>query len=121
MMQEAKHRVRVTLTPLLKFHELEASLGSAEFGFEDPTQVPIITATLGTKFDPSWDYNNSSKRGVLGDKRMYLLIKAPKSLAKGQALLQLEADVRVRGVLLPAVLRCRKEPAVEQLTVSLWG
>src|SRR5712691_7697815 len=45
VMQEVKRQVKVTLSPMLKFQELEASLGSAEFGFEYAEQVPLISAT----------------------------------------------------------------------------
>jgi hypothetical protein len=121
VMQEMKHQVKVTLSPLLKFQALEVSLGSAEFGFEDPAHVPIISAALGTSFDPSWDYRSGSKPGVLGTKWMYLLIKAPKGMTSGQALLELEADVLIRGSRMAAKLWRRQEQATPQLTVSLWG
>ena len=121
VMQEAKHPVKVTLSPLLKFQEWEASLGSAEFGFEYSKQVPIISAALGTSFDSSWDYRSGSKPGVLGTKWMYLLVKAPKGVISGQALLELEADVLIRGSLLAAKLWHQPDQAGAQLTVSLWG
>ena len=106
---------------VLKFQELEASLGSAEFGFEYTEQVPLISAAVGAGFDPSWDYGAGSRREVLGTKWMYLLIKAPKGLTSGRALLDLEADVLVRGVRLPVVFWRQREQAAKQLTVSLWG
>jgi hypothetical protein len=121
VMQEVKRQVKVTLSPLLKFQELEASLGSAEFGFEYTEQVPLISATPGAGLDPSWDYGAGPKREVLGTKWMYLLIKAPKGLTSGRALLDLEADILVRGVRLPVIFWRQQEQAAEQLTVSLWG
>jgi hypothetical protein len=121
VMQEVKRQVKVTLSPLLKFQELEASLGSAEFGFEYTEQVPLISATPGASFDPSWDYGVGPRREVQGTKWMYLLIKAPKGLTSGRALLDLEADVLVRGVRLPVIFWRQQEQAAEQLTVSLWG
>jgi hypothetical protein len=121
VMQEVKRQVKVTLSPLLKFQELEASLGSAEFGFEYTEQVPLISATPGGGFDPSWDYGAGPKREVLGAKWMYLLVKAPKSMTSGRALLDVEADVLVRGVRLPVTFWHKQEQAAPQLTVSLWG
>lgn len=121
VMQEVKRQVKVTLSPSLKFQELEASLGSTEFGFEYTEQVPLISAALGAGFDPSWDYGAGPKREVLGTKWMYLLIKVPKGMTSGRALLDLEADVLVRGVRLPVVFWRQQEQAAEQLTVSLWG
>jgi hypothetical protein len=80
-----------------------------------------VSAALGTSFDPSWDYRDSSKLGVLGTKWMYLLVKAPKGLTSGQALLELEADVLIQGSRVAAKLWHQPDQAVAQLTVSLWG
>jgi hypothetical protein len=116
-----KYQIKVTFSPLLKFQELEASFGSAEFGFEDSEQVPLISGTLGTSLDPTWSYRAGRKREVSGTKWMYLLIKVPKGLTSGQALLELEADVLVRGTHMAAKLWHQQNPAVAQLTTSLWG
>ena len=121
VVQEVKRQVKVTLSPLLKFQELEASLGSAEFGFEYSEQVPLISATPGAGFDPSWDYGAGPKREVLGTRWMYLLVKAPKGMTSGRALLELEADVLVRGVRLPVTFWRQQEQAAPQLTVTLWS
>jgi hypothetical protein len=121
VMQEVKRQVKVTLSPLLKFQEMEASFGSAEFGFEYTEQIPLISATPGASFDPSWDYGAGPGQEVRGVKWMYLLVKAPKGQASGQALLELGADVRVRGVRLPVTFWRKQEQAAPQLTVSLWS
>lgn len=52
---------------------------------------------------------------------MYLLVKALKGMISGPTLLDLEADVQVRGVRLPVVFGRQKEQVAKQLTVSLWG
>ncbi|HEX4208725.1 MAG TPA: hypothetical protein VHZ51_31890 [Ktedonobacteraceae bacterium] len=65
-------------------------------------------------------YGASPRREVLGTKWMYLLVKAPKGQASGRAILELEADVLVRGVRLPVTFWRRQEQDA-QLTVSLWG
>lgn len=121
VMQEVKRQIKVTLSPSLKFQEVEASLGSAEFGFEYTEQIPLISASIGNSFDPSWDYRAGPGQEVQGTKWMYLLVKAPKGLTSGQALLELEADVLVRGVRLPVTFWRRQEQATPQLTISLWG
>jgi hypothetical protein len=121
VVQEVKRQIKVTLNPSLKFQELEVSLGSAEFGFEYIEQIPVISAAIGAGFDPSWDYRAGPKREVQGTKWMYLLIKASKGLTSGRALLDVEADVLVRGVRLPVTFWRQQEQAKAQLTVSLWG
>lgn len=121
VVQEVKRQVKVTLSPQIKFQEVEASLGTADFGFEYTEQIPLITAALGTSFDPSWDYGVGTGHAVQGTKWMHLLVKAPKGQVSGQVLLELEADVLVRGVRLPVTFWRRQEQVAPQLTVSLWG
>lgn len=121
VVQEVRRSIKVTFSPLLKFQELEASVGRAEFGFEYTEQVPLISGTLGTSFDPTWSYDAGRKRRVEGTKEMYLLIKAPKGLANAQAQLELDADVLVRGTVIAARLWRKQEQAADPLTVSLWG
>jgi hypothetical protein len=119
--QEEKRQIKVTLSPLLKFQSLEASLGNAEFGFEYTEQIPVISAALNNSFTPMWDYTAGPKQELRGTRWMYLLIKAPKGMVGGQALLDLEADVLLSGVRVPALLWRQREQAAAQLTVSLWG
>jgi len=121
VVQEVKRQIKVTLSPSLKFQELEASLGSAEFGFEYTELIPLVSAAIGTSFDPSWDYRAGPGQEVQGTKWMYLLVKAPKGMTSGRALLELEADVLVRGVRLPVTFWRKQEQEPEQLTVALWG
>ena len=121
VIQEVKRQVKVTLSPLLKFQELEASFGSAEFGFEYPELIPLVSAAIGASFDPSWDYRAGPGQELQGTKWMYLLIKAPKGLTSGRALLELEADVLVRGVPLPVIFWRKQDQEPWQLTVTLWG
>jgi hypothetical protein len=83
--------------------------------------LPLISATIGSSFDPSWDYRAGPGGEVVGTKWMYLLVKASKGVTSGRALLELEADVLVRGVRLSVVLWRKQEQATAQLTVPLWG
>src|SRR6266699_715500 len=76
VMQEVKRQIKVTLSPSLKFQEVEASLGNAEFGFEYTGLIPLVSAAIGASFDPSWDYRAGPGQEVQGTKWMYLLVKA---------------------------------------------
>ena len=121
VLQEVKHKIKVTLSPSLKFKELEASLGGAEFGNEYTELIPLVSAAIGAGFDPSWDYRAGSGQELQGTKWMHLLVKAPKGMTSGRALLELEADVQ-GGRCSPAcdhLAQAGQEP--EQLTVTLWG
>lgn len=121
VVQEVKHHTCVTLSPMLKFQELEVSPGSLEFGIEYTEQQPMISAALGAGFDPSWDYMETQGMQVQGTKWMYLLVKAPKGLSAIWATLDLVADVEVRGIRLPVLIWRQQDPARVQLTVQLWG
>jgi len=121
VVQEVKRQVKVTLSPSLKFRELEASLGSAEFGFEYTEQLPLISAAIGAGFDPSWDYRAGPGQELQGTKWMHLLVKAPKDMTNGRALLDLEADVLVKGVRVPVTFWRKQKQESRQLTVTLWS
>jgi hypothetical protein len=120
VVQEVKHHINVTLSPMLTFQELKVSPGSVEFGLECNEQQPVISAALGTGVDPSWDYTEAQGMQVQGTKWMYLLVKAPKGLSAGQATLDLVADVVVRGKRFPVSIWRKQDPAPAQLTVQLW-
>ena len=121
VVQEVKRQIKVTLSPSLKFQEVEANPGSAEFGFEYTEQIPLISASIGSSFDPSWDYRAGPGQEVQGTKWMFLLVKAPKGLTSAQAFLELEADVLVRGARFPVTFWHRQEQAASPLTVPLWS
>ncbi len=90
VMQEVKRQIKVALSPSLKFQELEASFGSVEFGLEYTELIPLVSATIGASFDPSWDYRAGPGQEVQGTKWMHLLVKAPKGMTSGRALLDLD-------------------------------
>jgi hypothetical protein len=121
VMQEVKHQTKVTLSPSLTFQEVGVNM-STEFGFEYIEQIPKVSAAIGSSgIDPSWDYRPGKGQIVQGTKWMWLLVKAPKGQITGQALVDLQADVLVRGSLYPVTIRHRQKQAAPQLPVSLWG
>lgn len=118
--QDIKRTVQVTLSPTLKFKQLEADAGGAEFGWEYTELQAVISAAGGSEAEASWDY--STAKGVStvqGTKWMHMLVKAPRGMPKGEVALDLAADLKVRGGDLP-VLMPRKGSA-EPLTAKLWG
>ena len=119
--QEVRHNVKVTLSPTLKFMEVEASVGGVEFGFEYPELQPLVTAAGAGEANPSWDYEEAKGMQIQGSRWMHLLVKAPKGMPSGFALLDLAADVRLRGSLLPVLLRRERKELETHLTTQLWG
>lgn len=119
--QEVRRNVKVSLSPTLKFMEVEAGVGGLEFGFEYPELQPVVSAAGAGEADPSWDYEEAKGLRIQGGKWMHLLLKAPKGMASGRALLDMTADVRVRGSLLPVLVRRDRKELEANLTARLWG
>jgi hypothetical protein len=119
--QEVRRNVKVTLSPALKFKEIEADVGGVEFGFEYQELQPIISASGAGEDKPSWDYVAHKGIFVQGSKWMHLLVKAPKGMPSGQVVLDLAADVQVRSSRLPVLVFRKRKEAEAHLTVRLWG
>jgi hypothetical protein len=115
--------VRISLSPSVKFTEVEASAGGVAFGYSYSELQPMVT---GAEFDEGtkavWDYEKAAGSPVRGWKKMYLLAKAPKGMARAEASLAVTADVSVRGIFrLPAVFRKPEQHGAPVVTARLWG
>ena len=119
--QEVRRNVKVTLSPTLKFMELEADVGGLEFGLEYSELQPVVTSALIDDATPSWDYEEAKGERIKGIKWMHLLVKAPKGMPSGRAVLDLNVDARWHDSPL-AVLTFRERDQLEvHLTAQLWG
>ena len=118
--REAKRNVKVSLSPTLKFQEVEASLGEVAFGLEYPELQPLISAAGAGESQPSWDYESVKGVRVQGSKWMHLLVKAPKEMRTGLASLDLVADVQIYNARLPVQIPKGREEETDHLGVQLW-
>jgi hypothetical protein len=118
--QEAKHNVKVTLSPTIKFQELGlgASLGGVDFGLEYIELLPIISATGIGEGQASWDYEEARGSKIQGVRNMHMILKVPKGMKPVVAFLDLIADVRIRDQILRLNVG-RKEMAAKSLRVNL--
>lgn len=119
--RETARTKKVTLDPSLKFKEIEASVGSLEFGFEYPELEPEVSAFGVGESQPSWEYRRTRGTTVQGSKLAYLLIAAPKGMPKGKAALGLTADVERGGFGLPVKWFRDTDRNQAGFTVTLWG
>jgi hypothetical protein len=117
--QETRRNVKVSLSPTVKFLEVEAGVGAAEFGFEYPELQPTISAAGIGEAQPSWDFQAARGMPVVGSKWMHMLVKAPTASLAGHAELHLVADVTSGGFRLPVLARTGHETA-EPLSARLW-
>jgi hypothetical protein len=119
--QEVKHHLKFTLAPTLKFHSVEAQVGSLEFGLEYPELQPIIIAAGVGEATPTWDYKTTTGTpGIQGTKWMHLLVKAPKGMHPGTARLTLTAQVYVDGLSSWVPFLLHPQTRDELLSVQLW-
>lgn len=121
VIQEVKHQIKVSFSPTLKFHEVEASVGSLEFGLNYVEIQPLISGTGVGQPDPMWDYEVAKGVRVQGCKVMYVLVKAPKGMPSARVILDLAADVVVQGSVLPALSLKDRHDMETQLSAKLWG
>jgi hypothetical protein len=117
---EVKRNVKVTISPSLKFNEVEASVGSADFGLEYTELQPIVSAAGAGEARPSWDYSAGKGVGLNGSKWMHLLVKAPREMQQASARLEMVADVTKKGFRIPMFAKPDRT-AADPFTVRLWG
>ena len=74
------HRtMTISLNPTLKFHEVEAGIGAATFGFQYDWLEPSVTAAgLGESFG-DWKFQRTPSVPLQGAKWMHAVVKAPRS------------------------------------------
>ena len=116
---DVKRNVKVSLSPTVKFQELEVGVGSADFGFEYTELQPVISASGIGESEPSWDFQSATGAQLIGSKWMHLLVRTPREMTTVNANLRLVADVMRGAFRLPVFARTGRE-AAEPLTVRLW-
>ena len=118
--QEIKRNLRVSLSPSLKFEEVEASLGSLETGLEYTEIVPMVSGSGIGETTPSWDYEAVRGTQVVGTRCMHLITRTPRGMGAANAALELTADVVGAGFRIPVILR-RERTEDDRLEVRLWN
>jgi hypothetical protein len=121
VVREAKRSRTVTLSPSVKFQEVQFAAGQAAFGIEYTDLTPTISAAGDGESVASWDYTPVEGRPLAGGKWMHALVRVPKDMTHGEAQVMLEAEVERAGAILPVLLRRhRGAVAADPLHVRLW-
>ncbi|MPM59318.1 hypothetical protein SDC9_106158 [bioreactor metagenome] len=115
---EVTKNVKLTLSPTLKFKEIEGNIGSIEFGLEYMEIQPIISAAGVNESMPNWDYKKVLGAGIQGSKFMYMLMEAPKGMKPIKASLYLQANVKIQDHIFPFIVGM-DEKGTELLNVDL--
>lgn len=117
--QEIKRDVSITITPSLKFDEIEAKAGEFKNGIKYDELHPIISAAGTGESMVSWDFQETKGTTIQGVKCMYILLKKVKSIHRVGVLLDLVADVLVRNKRIPVLAIKDKKEASESLVAQL--
>jgi hypothetical protein len=79
---EIKQDFKISISPSLKFKEVEASVGEVVTNVEYVRTEPIITAYNPLRADPNWDLEKHKYFPLRGSKFLYMIVKRPRG-AKG--------------------------------------
>jgi hypothetical protein len=118
VVQERKKSLSITLSPSVKFSEVEASIGSADFALEYQELVPVISTAGAGEAVADWSYEGVQGIPLVGSKWMHMVIRAPIGMKRCDAQLGISADVRARTWLFGAHLK--KQGYQSGLGVRLW-
>jgi hypothetical protein len=111
---------KVSLSPSLKYLEVEASLGGLEYTVEYPAVEPVLSAAGLLESVPSWNFDSLPEFPIHGGKLLHMVIAAPRDLDRLALTVRLTADLEYHGFRLPAWLRddpTRIRPKPIQITV----
>jgi hypothetical protein len=116
--EQVERTRRYTLSPTLKFAEVEVGAGSIEFGFQHTEQEPFMWGASEPVTSPSWDFEPTTGHRLYGPRRMHLLVRARPGTTSGRARLHLVSDVEVKRRFVGRATRPQDRPPLD---VTLWG
>jgi hypothetical protein len=117
--REFKRNLNVSVSPSLKFKEVEGSLGSVETGLQYDELQPTVSGSGIGETTPSWDFEAARGVKVVGTRCMHLITRAPRGMSAARAALEITADVVGAGFRIPVILR-RERTEEDRLEVRLW-
>jgi hypothetical protein len=119
--RERKTSKRISLSPSLKFYDVEAGLGEFAYSVDYPAIEPVLTATGIEEETPSWNFTAVSGFPLTGSKLLYAVVAAPRALNRLAVALALTADLDYKRRRFSAWLRGghgRAHPPISE--VLLW-
>jgi hypothetical protein len=111
---------KVTLSPSLKFSEVEASIGELGYTVDYPAVDPILSAAGFEETTPSWDFSRAPGLPVHGGKLLHAVVAAPSGLERLTLAVMLTADLDHRGFRLPAWLGGDQPVAGQAIDCTVW-
>lgn len=99
---QAKTDLRVSISPSLKFAEVELALGEVVTTIELRKLEPVIIGYGALEPAPNWDFEQHKDYPLRGSKFSYLIVKKPHGAEAVRLTLDLTVDVVTRHGLLSA-------------------
>jgi hypothetical protein len=119
--RERKVGKRISLSPRLKFYDVEASIGEFAYSVDYPTIEPVLTAAGIDEATPSWNFTAAPGFPLNGAKLLYAIISASRALGHLTVAISLTADLDYGRRRFGAWLRgdpTQAHPSI--LEVQLW-
>jgi len=91
--REQKVSKRISLSPTLKFHEVEAGLGEFAYSVDYPAIEPVLTSSGIDEPTPSWNFTAVPGFPLTGAKLLHAVIAAPRALNQLTVAVTLTADL----------------------------
>jgi hypothetical protein len=112
----SERNMKVAVTPRLKFSPLEADLGSAEVGLQYERLEPVIIGAGVGQADPSWTFERSGHRQVIGSRFMHMIVKHSRDMGGVRVSFEIIAEISKPGQFLWSV-RTRERDKARRTTV----
>ena len=91
--RERKVSKRVSLSPSLKFHDVEAGFGEFAYSVDYPAIEPVLTAAGIDESTPSWNFTAVPGFPLTGAKLLHAVVAAPRALSHLTVTVELTADL----------------------------
>lgn len=89
-----KDSLKLTVSPSLKFSEVEASVGGAELTLDATNAIPVITAFGVGETAVTWNFQSQASHPLTGSRTVYAVLEVPAGNAEIRVLLRLSARAK---------------------------
>jgi hypothetical protein len=116
--EQAKTDLRVSISPSLKFAEVELSPGEVVTTIEVRKLEPVIIGYGALEPAPNWDFEQHKDYPLRGSKFSYLIVKKPHGAEAVRLTLDLTVDVVTRHGLLSARVAEKDQAHLSQVVCT---
>lgn len=89
-----KDSLKLTVSPALKFSQVEASAGGVELTLDATNAVPVITAFGVSETAITWNFQSQASHPLTGSRTVYAIIEIPPNAPGVRVILRLSARAK---------------------------